>query len=195
MMKRHDKLLNIQEANLRLEDRFLFEQVKNTEQDKTDLSKIIISAGYSNNSPEYRIAMIIGTQEGWRPGTRSFRNNNPGNLAGIDFKDIDPNVKLEPGKKVYAQFSSPVLGVKALVEKKIKRWASGKMPITSGNQQMILQNKGGEKYISGQQPTIAQFFYTYAPPNENDTESYINNFVKGIGGGISRNTKLIDILN
>lgn len=171
----------------------LREQIDVNNSNKEDLPSIIKRAGYNPGTPEYNIALFIGNHEVWSPKTRSFRNNNPGNLSGIDFKDIDPDVTLED-KGVYAKFSTPELGVKALVEKKIKKWANGKMPITTGNQKMIVDNKGGEKYIKGQKPTVAQFFYTYAPPSENDTELYINSFLKKIGVS-DRNTLLIDIIN
>jgi hypothetical protein len=171
----------------------LREQISVNDNNKKDLGSIIKMAGYQPGTPEYNIALFIGNHEVWSPGTRSFRNNNPGNLSGTDFKDIDPNVTLEP-KGTYAKFSTPELGVKALVEKKIKKWSNGKMPITMGNQTLIVKNKGGEKYVQGQKPTVAQFFYTYAPPNENDTELYINSFLSKVGG-TDRNTILLDLLS
>ena len=172
---------------------FLLEQQTISDEEKKDLSGLILKSGYSKGTPEYEIAFFIGKQEGWAPKTRSFRNNNPGNLAGTNFKDIDPNVTLEPHGR-YAKFSSPIYGIKALVEKKIKRWANGKMPITAGNQDMIFSRKAGNKYVKGEKPTVSQFFYTYAPPNENDTEKYINNFLSAIGKGSTRDTKMVDLL-
>lgn len=171
----------------------LREQINVNNTNKKDLSSIIKNAGYNPGTPEYNIALFIGNHEVWGPGTRSFRNNNPGNLSGADFKDIDPNVTLEPKGK-YAKFSTPELGLKALVEKKIKKWSNGDMPITIGNQSLIVKNKGGEKYIKGQKPTVAQFFYTYAPPNENDTELYISSFLEKVVGA-DRNILLVDLLN
>lgn len=149
---------------------------------KTVLSK----AGYKEGTLEYEFALTIATKEGWLPnanngrGSRAYRNNNPGNLDySEEFKKIDPNVTREPGKgSRFARFSTAELGVKALVEGKIKKWASGKMPVTSGNQKLIVPLS--EKWIKGTPPTLAQFMYTYAPPNENDTEGYLKNVVAGI---------------
>jgi hypothetical protein len=172
---------------------FLLEQQIVSDNEKKDLSSLIQKSGYNKGTPEYEIAFFIGRQEGWGPKTRSFRNNNPGNLAGTDFKDIDPNVTLEPEGR-YAKFSNPIFGIKSLVEKKIKRWANGNMPITAGNQDMIFSKKAGNKYVKGEKPTIAQFFYTYAPPNENDTEKYISNFLSAVGKGSTRDTKMITLL-
>lgn len=158
--------------------------------DKKDLNKVISASGYAVGTAPFEIAKIIATKEGWDPnpnggkGTRSYRNNNPGNLDGTDFKAIDPGVTLETTldktKPRYAKFSTPGLGAKALIEKKILAWANGKMPVTAGNQTLIISSKGGRKYVAGAKPTIAQFFYTYAPPNENDTEGYINGFITAI---------------
>ena len=47
-------------------------------------------------------------------------------------------------------------------------------------------------------PTIAQFFYTYAPPTDgNNTEQYINSVIADLSKvkpGINRNTLVKDIL-
>lgn len=176
--------------------------------DKNNLSSVLSASGYEVGSAPFEIAKIIATKEGWssKPnggkGTRSYRNNNPGNLDGADFKDIDSDVTIETmldgSKGRYAKFSKPELGAKALIEKKIIKWANGGMPITSGNQTLIVSNKGGKKYVKGNKPTVAQFFYTYAPPNENDTEGYIKGFltaVKKIKSDATRDTLVSDLLS
>lgn len=175
--------------------------------DKKDLNKVISASGYVAGTAPFEIAKIIATKEGWDPnpnggkGTRSYRNNNPGNLDGTDFKDIDPGVTVETmlngttGR--YAKFSKPELGAKALIEKKILAWAKGGMPVTAGNQTLIISSKGGKKYVKGEKPTVAQFFYTYAPPNENDTEGYIKGFitaVKKLKADATRDTLVADLL-
>jgi hypothetical protein len=158
---------------------------------KSDISAIIIAAGYPEGSAPYTMAKIITTKEGWKQspnggkGTRSWRNNNPGNLDyQNNFKTLDPDVtietKLNGSKGRYAKFSTPVLGMKALIEYKIIRWAGGNMPGTTGNQTMIVDANAGAKWIKGEKPTVAQFFYTYAPPNQNDTEAYIASFIKAV---------------
>ena len=169
----------------------------------TALSKIIENAGYAKGTGAYNLALAIGSKEGWNSsannglGSRSYRNNNPGNLDyGADLRTIDPNVTLETAlgsaKARFAKFSTPELGVKALIEIKIKRWASGKMPITSGNQSLI---PSAEKYSKGAKPTIAQFFYTYAPPNENNTEGYISGVLGALGNkGATRKSLVVDLI-
>jgi hypothetical protein len=74
------------------------------------------------------------------------------------------------------------------------------MPVTSGNTKLIAAAKGGEKYKKGTKPTIAQFFYTYAPPNENNTEGYISSVVTSLkdkfpNKDISRNTIVNSLLS
>ena len=173
----------------------------------TALKQVLISAGYREGTSQYEFAYAIGTKEGWSAnanggkGSRSYRNNNPGNLDYSDsLKSIDPKVTLENnpyGSSRFAHFTTAELGAKALVQTKLDKWAKGKMPITSGNQTLIVQNNGGAKYKKGTNPTIAQFFYTYAPPNENNTERYINDVLTALKKSkpnINRNSLVKDIL-
>jgi hypothetical protein len=172
------------------------------------LRQVLLNAGYKEDTAAYQFAYSIGTKEGWSAnanggvGTRSYRNNNPGNLDySNSLKSIDPGVTLENnpyGASRFAHFTTAELGAKALVETKIKNWANGKMPITAGNQSIIVSYKGGNKYVKGTNPTIAQFFFTYAPPTDgNDTEQYINSVIADLSKvkpGINRNTLVKDIL-
>jgi hypothetical protein len=154
------------------------------------LRQVILNAGYAENSAEFVFALAIGTKEGWNPkanggvGSRSYRNNNPGNLDySINLKRINQNISLENnpyGENRFALFQTAELGVKVLIENKIKRWANGNMPITAGNTKLIEQKNGGKQYKSGTSPTLAQFVYTYAPPNENNTEKYITDLLKDL---------------
>ena len=165
--------------------------------DKTSLTSVLDETGYARTSAEYILAKIIGTKEGWvananaGKGSRSYRNNNPGNLMYQDsFKTIDRKVVQETNGK-FAKFSSPVLGAKALIVMKIKKWASGGMPSTSTNLNMK------PKYVKGEKPTIKQFMYTYAPPSENNTENYIKTVIDGVKSTypkVSSSTKVYDIL-
>lgn len=158
------------------------------------LKQVLINAGYKEGSKEYTFAYSIGKKEGWDntanggKGSRSYRNNNPGNLDySNNLRKIDPGVTLEnnpfynPNNQSsfnrFAHFTTAELGAKALVEDKIKRWGNGNMPVTAGNTTLIEQKKGGPQYKKGVAPTIAQFVYTYAPPNENNTELYISNLL------------------
>jgi muramidase (phage lysozyme) len=164
-----------------------------------NLAKILQSAGYTPGTGEYELALAIGSKEGWNAtanggkGTRSYRNNNPGNLDYSDgFKSIDPSVTREDGNGRFAKFSTAEAGAKALVEHKIKRWANGNMPVTAGNQQQL---PGGWK--KGTPPTIKQFFYTYAPPSENNTKNYISGVVGALnakGKNVNENTLVKDII-
>jgi hypothetical protein len=147
------------------------------------LKTVLSQAGYRPGTFEYEFALIIGTKEGWLPnankgrGSRAYRNNNPGNLDySKSMSAIDPKVVIEPGGR-FAVFSTAELGAKALVENKIKKWSRGNMPITLGNQKLI---PGGRKYKKGTLPTIEQFMYTYAPPNENNTEGYIGSVLASL---------------
>jgi hypothetical protein len=166
-----------------------------------ELKKVIIAAGYAQGTPEYEFALAIGTKEGWSKdgnagrGTRSYRNNNPGNLDYQDsFKSLDPTVTYEQGENVrFAHFTTAELGTKALVETKIKRWATGNMP----------DNNPGlppsEDWKKGTPPTLAQFIYTYAPPSDsNNTERYLSGLIatlnKNLGKTFTRSTLVKDIL-
>jgi hypothetical protein len=173
-----------------------------------DLRQVLINAGYREGTAEYQFAYSIGTKEGWNAnanggvGTRSYRNNNPGNLNySNSLRAIDPDVQLENnpyGSSRFAHFTTAELGAKALVESKIKKWANGGMPITAGNQSIIEKFKGGDKYKAGTNPTIAQFFFTYAPPTDgNNTEKYITDVIRDLSkikAGINRNTLVKNIL-
>jgi hypothetical protein len=163
-----------------------------------DLKFILQNTGYNPGTAEYELALIIGTIEGWNAnqnggiGSRSYRNNNLGNLDYSDsLRVIDPKVTLEKnpyGPSRFAHFTTPELGAKALVEKKIKQWARGSMPITETNKSF---------YKRGQKPTIRDFIYTYAPPNENNTQGYLNTIIsnlKSIDPKINQDTVLLTLL-
>lgn len=147
------------------------------------LKNVLQQAGYKPGTFVFEMALIIGTKEGWLPkvnggiGSRAYRNNNPGNLDySNSLKNIDPKVIIEPGGR-FARFSTAELGAKALIENKIKRWGNGNMPITTGNQTLISPLSRWKK---GTPPTLEQFMYTYAPPNENNTELYIQNVLTSL---------------
>ena len=148
---------------------------------KDNLDNVISCSGYGSTTPEFKFAKIIAKKEGWvknlnnGKGSRSYRNNNPGNLDYYDgLKSVDSNVKREKksdGKEGrFAKFSSPCLGSKALIEEKIKKWSKGLMP----------DYGSAPGYDAGEIPTLKQFMYTYAPPNENDTTKYINDILKSL---------------
>ena len=135
---------------------------------------------------------------------RPSRNNNPGNLDGSNYKDIDPGVTLEPknskGESRFARFTTPELGAKALVERKIKSWARGNYPGTIVNGSSSKSNAyratwnvpNSLKGIAGKRVelTIEQFFFIYAPPSENNTIGYINSVVSSLKKNYPEVTKL-----
>lgn len=149
---------------------------------KDSLDEVIACSGYAAGTPEFKFAKIIATKEGWvknlnnGKGSRSYRNNNPGNLDYYDgLKSIDNGVqkekKLDGSEGRFAKFSTPCLGSKALIEEKIHKWSKGQMP----------DYGSAPGYEAGEVPTLKQFMYTYAPPNENDTTKYINDILKSLG--------------
>ena len=179
------------------------------------LKEVLKGAGYKENTFAYELALVIGTKEGYQKGSknRPSRNNNPGNLVGSGFKDIDPGVTLEPtggdGRRVFAKFTTPELGSKALIEKKIKLWARGNYPgtvVNSSSQQGKDYRKKWKVPSSldgiankNVQLTIEQFFYIYAPPNENNTEKYINSVISSLNRNgypsVTRYSKIVDWIN
>jgi hypothetical protein len=178
------------------------------------LREVLINAGYQASTFVFELALAIGSKEGYIKGSknRPSRNNNPGNLTGTNYKDIDPGVTLEPanskGERRFAKFTTPELGSKALVERKIKGWARGNYPGTivtgdskSSNEYRKQWNVPNSlKGIAGKktQLTIEQFFYIYAPPSENNTEKYINSVVASLKkkySNVTKITRIIDYIN
>ena len=51
------------------------------------------------------------------------------------------------------------------------------MPPTAGNSTLIDKANVWKK---GTKPTLKQFMYTYAPPNENNTDGYISSIVSSL---------------
>jgi hypothetical protein len=169
---------------------------KKVDVNKDSLDSVISCSGYGPSTSEFKLAKIIANKEGWvknmnnGKGSRSYRNNNPGNLDYYDgLKSIDGQVtketKLDGSIGRFAKFSSPCLGAKALIEEKIVKWSNGEMPAYGS----------APGYKTGQVPTLKQFMYTYAPPNENDTTKYINDILKSLGNQeFTPNTSMVKIL-
>ena len=179
------------------------------------LAEVLKSAGYKEGTFAYEFALVIGTKEGYKKGStnRPSRNNNPGNLvwSSGEFSTLDPSATIEPvnsqGQQRFAKFSTPELGSKALVEKKILKWAKGGYPstITNGCKQASITYRSNNNVPDslsciggkGVNLTIEQFIYIYAPPSENNTERYVNQVVTTLSkkiAGITRNSKIIDYL-
>jgi len=185
------------------------------------LSTVLQNAGYTPGTFIYEWALIQGTIEGYGvAGTIATRQNNPGNLRGGSYPDIDPGAT-KMGD--FAKFSTPELGAKAMVEKFLKKWSNGNYSATVVNakssavlslkdQTSLGVKTAGEYRIKYKVPsslediagksikiTPEQFYYIYAPPSDkNDTEKYINDVVKSLQKkfpGFNRNEKLIDWIN
>ena len=80
-------------------------------------------------------------------GSRSWRNNNPGNLKYGEWKNARRDGAIGVDRGGFAIFPDIEIGTEAQY-KLIKRWQRENL-------------------------TLEQFVYKYAPPNENDTEKYL----------------------
>jgi hypothetical protein len=120
------------------------------------------------------LANAIKLFEGWYPGSRSYKNNNPGNLKDADGRLIPEKdwaddwgaYKLDD--KNFYVFDTAEHGSDALVH--------------------LLQVR------VGQHPewSILDLFFSYAPPSENDTKAYAAFVAKHIGGDVT--TKLGELV-
>jgi hypothetical protein len=157
----------------------------------------IINAVTSNPNVAKFMKLQTSQEGSWKPGTLNYDNNNPGNMLPDDLlRKIDPNLTVTPRSK-YAKFSTPELGFTAYVNK-ILRWSKGGMPAYDASTKMVVNpqyNKGRKHtaYVKGQVPTLAQFIYQWAPPNENDSEAYIDFILKAFPGKTSE-TPMTELL-
>jgi hypothetical protein len=165
-----------------------------------EIIELIDSTAYKFNTPVGIMTAAIMATEGYtknRPKDLSVINNNPGNLDYQEsFKKIDPDVFKQQGNTKqtsrFAVFSNVGFGLRALQEK-IIRWSKGTMPST-------LSNSGRYKDQIGlwkpkQQPTFLQFFYTYAPPNDNnDSARYAANVVATLNKQLNKNYTVDDLV-
>jgi hypothetical protein len=127
--------------------------------------------------------------EGFFPGSRGYRNNNPGNLVHSDILANSFGAVLEPanskGQREFSKFPTLELGIKAKINY-IERIIAGK-----------------HRYYP-KDPSLSAYIYVYAPPKNkqgkiiNDTEGYIRKMIKWFadnGITINRNTNLSQIRN
>lgn len=120
--------------------------------------------GGANLIPLSALALAIQEHEGWYPGSRSYRNNNPGNLR---FMGQTGAIGVDSGG--FAIFGNYESGFSAL-ERQIKLDRS-----------------------RNPQWTISEFISSYAPPVENDDLSYVDSIVQRLtsqGYTASANTTL-----
>ena len=114
------------------------------------------------------MAEAIRDKEGFYPGSRAWRNNNPGNLKFADQKGT-----IGYDNKHFARFKTMQDGWNALI-RQIELVATNK-------------SKAYPKDC-----TMLQFFETYAPSFENDTNSYAKEVCAKVGVELS--TKLSELL-
>lgn len=94
------------------------------------------------------LALAIQTAEGWYPGSRSYRDNNPGNLryAG-QYQSIGAD---DAGFAIFPNYDA---GFQALIA------------------QIQLDAQRNPNW------TLADFVANYAPPSENNDQSYLQNIL------------------
>ncbi|EDR7911251.1 structural protein [Salmonella enterica] len=87
---------------------------------------------------------------------RGIRNNNPGNIRwGDDWKGLVP--KDQRTDKSFCQFTTPEYGIRAMI--------------------IILRNYKRKYGLN----TVSSFIKRWAPPNENNTQAYINSVAQATG--------------
>jgi hypothetical protein len=103
-------------------------------------------------------AMAIQKHEGWYPGSRSYRNKNPGNLVFVG----QPGARKENDGR-FAVFSTYEEGYAAL-------------------KRMILNGASGKSKVYFPSDNIFDFFNKYAPPSDNnDSIRYSQVVAKAMG--------------
>jgi hypothetical protein len=98
-------------------------------------------------------AEAIKVHEGWYPGSRSYRNNNPGNLRYTAYTSSLGAVGKDSAS--FCRFGSPALGMKALT-RFLEDACTNQLKRYKGTMSLI------------------QFYEVYAPSSENDSLAYAN---------------------
>ncbi|HIC8743099.1 structural protein [Klebsiella aerogenes] len=87
---------------------------------------------------------------------RGIRNNNPGNIRwGDDWKGLVPTAQRTD--KSFCQFTSPEYGIRAMI--------------------IIVRNYQRKYGLN----TVSDIIKRWAPPNENNTQAYINSVAQATG--------------
>jgi len=98
---------------------------------------------------------------------RGIRNNNPGNIRwGDEWQGLIP--KSQRNDKLFCQFTSPEYGIRAMI--------------------VILRNYQSKYGLR----TITGMIKRWAPPNENDTQAYIDSVAQATGTNSDRPIDLND---
>jgi hypothetical protein len=108
-----------------------------------------------------KLASAIQTQEGYFPGSLSFRNNNPGNLRFVGQRGA------VAGDGGFAAYPSYKEGLAALLD------------------QIQLNASRGADAAGRPVVTVADLIYSWAPPSENNTAAYVASVERqtGFAGG------------
>jgi len=120
------------------------------------------------------LANAIKLFEGWYPGSRSYRNNNPGNL-----KDADG--RLIPEKDWAAGW-----GAYKLDDKNFYVFGTSEQGFAALVHLLQVRVRQHPEW------SILDLFFSYAPPSENDTKTYAAFVAKHVGGDVT--TKLGDLV-
>lgn len=99
--------------------------------------------------------------------SRGIRNNNPGNIRwGDEWQGLVD--KPQRTDKAFCQFTSPEYGIRAMI--------------------IILRNYQSKYGLR----TITSMIKRWAPPNENNTQAYIDSVAQATGTGADRPIDLTD---
>jgi hypothetical protein len=124
-------------------------------------------------NPLEAIADAIMHFEGWVPGSRSYRDRNPGNLEG-------PSKRALGKDGVYNHYSSLIDGYQDLLD------------------ELKAKFSGNNKHGIGPDSTLLDLFNVYAPPSDNNPTNKYCEFVAdfashALGMNIEVGTVLKDI--
>lgn len=158
------------------------------------LKETLVSKNITNCSVKISMVLTMSQREGWVLGTntRPIRNNNPGNIRYSKEATSEYGAVLESGSDPsFAKYPTLETGLTAMIDK-IDKWASGNLGSTEGNKLV--------NYQPGNKPTIKEFIYTWAPPQDkNDPDSYGSKIVDGLNKDLGTNytvdSVIYDILN
>ena len=120
------------------------------------------------------LANAIKQFEGWYPGSRAYKNNNPGNL-----KDAD-------GRLVPEKDWADDWGAYKLDDKSFYVFGTAEQGFAALVHLLQVRVRQHPEW------SILNLFFSYAPPSENDTATYAAFVAKRVGGDV--NTKLGDLV-
>lgn len=106
------------------------------------------------------LANAIKAFEGWYPGSRSLRNNNPGNLKFTAWtKGQGATGADDKGFAIFPDYAAGWWALLALLVLRVRQHPEW---------------------------SILDLFFSYAPPSENDTQKYAAFVAKHVGGDVRK---------